>query len=135
MEYRTIETKVKPWGWTRCIDQGRHYEAWHAFANAGGFSSRHFHYSKDNTFYVLSGELRIRFYDCDGTQTAVHALTAGMSLVARAGDRHRFEAVADTHFIETYDRPDSGEIVIDDIERLDVGGITEECRCLCPRKR
>lgn len=126
MQYNAFPRKTKPWGWTCCIGHNAHYEAWHAFAVAGGFSSRHHHEGKANTFYVLSGELRIRFYNQAGEQTEVHALTAGMSLTAAAGEPHRFEAVTDSHFIETYDDPDGRPIPFEDIVRADVGGIKED---------
>ena len=89
----------KPWGKTfRLPPDGRtHY----AIIKKGGKSSWHYHPRSCNGFFVVSGKLKIKQEIGD---TVI--LCTGDFLAVEAGNKHSFEAMADTHLIETYGADD-----------------------------
>jgi mannose-6-phosphate isomerase-like protein (cupin superfamily) len=115
-----VPTESKLWGTTRLIYRDQVSEVCHASIMLGGYSSRHQHLRKDNTFYVLRGVLLINvFKDRDGELVHTEQLLAGESYTVNAGVWHSFEAQTAVELIETYSVGLQGS----DIERANTGGI------------
>jgi len=101
----------KPWGTTRsslstpgvCVEELR--------ILAGCKCSVHRHRKKDNTFFLISGRLRVDVFP-NFTE-----LGPGDSIFVKAGAVHQFHAMTDSHVIEIY-TPSIGRIDANDIERL-----------------
>ncbi len=74
--------------------------------------SLQYHVQKDESIFVVSGQLELVLED-DSGEVRTHRLGAGMSARVRPGRRHRFVAVEDTELFEV----SSPEI--DDVVRLE----------------
>lgn len=115
-----VPVEGKSWGQTRVIYRDQVSEVCHASIVAGGYSSRHHHRHKDNTFYVLRGVLVVTSYvNREGDVLQAQTLTAGESCTVERGVWHAFEATTAVELIETY----SIGLHQHDIERADLGGI------------
>lgn len=106
----------KVWGWTMRVFRSDTTQVDWAFVRAGFRCSLHHHPVGHNQFLVQSGRLRVTVHK-DGLED-VTELGPGEMTVARAGDRHRFEALEDTHVLEVY----SVTLPPHDIVRVDQGG-------------
>ncbi len=116
----TAAVQKKLWGETRPVYSGDSHSLYHATPKAGGYSSRHYHATKHNLFYIVSGTLLVHFYaDRDGPVTRTVSLTRGDFAMSEAGEWHRFEAVTDCELIELY----TSYCIDDDIVRADEGGL------------
>lgn len=60
----------KPWGWENWIVNNADYCGKVLFVKQGKQCSWHYHRQKDETFYVQSGEVIVRYYDAKVTRTA-----------------------------------------------------------------
>jgi len=111
--------KAKIWGLTQLLIQRDSFELHALKIKAGGYCSKHRH-RKWNLFYVVSGELIVKYFDDQLHINSEHRLEAGDSLRVEPGRWHRFEAIVDSEVVEAYwlDPIDP-----DDIERADQGGI------------
>jgi cupin superfamily acireductone dioxygenase involved in methionine salvage len=107
----------KIWGHTQLVYCFNSMEAHSIDVMAGGFCSRHLHYTKWNRFYVISGELIIRIFDGDGV---VDETTIGPGQISDVppGIRHEFEATTETHAMEFY----WTELDSEDIDRCGTQG-------------
>lgn len=87
--------------------------------------SRHRHNERTNHFAVVSGILEIQEWDNAGNLSWV-ILQAGESYTVPSGVLHRFKTMSGGEVIEVYwpDVPD-GRVRMDDIVRLDEGGVDE----------
>jgi mannose-6-phosphate isomerase len=102
----------KPWGYELRWAITDRYLGKVIHVNAGQALSLQYHVQKDETIFVLSGELDLVLEDEAGSVNT-HRLTAGMSARVRPGRRHRFQAVTDVDLCEV----SSPEI--DDVVRLE----------------
>jgi mannose-6-phosphate isomerase-like protein (cupin superfamily) len=102
----------KPWGYELRWAITDRYLGKVIHVNAGQALSLQYHVQKDETIFVLSGELDLVLEDEAGAVNT-HRLTAGMSARVRPGRRHRFQAVTDVDLCEV----SSPEI--DDVVRLE----------------
>jgi mannose-6-phosphate isomerase-like protein (cupin superfamily) len=102
----------KPWGYELRWAVTDRYLGKLIHVDAGHSLSLQYHVQKDETLFVLSGDLDLVLEDGSGT-VRTHRLTAGMSARVRPGRRHRFRAVTDVDICEV----SSPEI--DDVVRLE----------------
>jgi mannose-6-phosphate isomerase-like protein (cupin superfamily) len=102
----------KPWGYELRWAITDRYLGKLIHVDAGQALSLQYHVQKDETIFVLSGELDLVLEDEAGAVNT-HRLTAGMSARVRPGRRHRFQAVTDVDLCEV----SSPEI--DDVVRLE----------------
>lgn len=121
-----IKQTDKAWGINQAVHQNESFELHHAYINANGYSSCHYHNSKHNLFYVLYGTLMVHFYGGDpdaNNCSIVYSVTLkpGDKLVVPPKVWHRFQALTDSvDLIEAYW---SSSVDPDDIIRKDVGGV------------
>jgi quercetin dioxygenase-like cupin family protein len=91
--------------------KGWGYELWIANSNLycgkilvffkGKKFSWHFHEIKDETFYVISGEVLLRWGWSDSLESAnVKSMTKGEVFHVPQGMRHQLEAVSDSQIME-----------------------------------
>ncbi len=94
----TITHVPKPWGhetiWARTDD----YVGKILHINAGEALSVQYHKIKDETIYLLSGELIYRIWDGDNPQNV--ELTIGEAYHVTPGTIHQMEAVTDCDILE-----------------------------------
>jgi mannose-6-phosphate isomerase-like protein (cupin superfamily) len=102
----------KPWGYELRWAITDRYLGKLIHVDAGQALSLQYHVQKDETIFVLSGDLDLVLED-DGGVIQTHRMTAGMSARVRPGRRHRFQAVTDVDLCEV----SSPEI--DDVVRLE----------------
>lgn len=102
----------KPWGYELRWAITDRYLGKLIHVDAGKSLSLQYHVQKDETIFVLSGDLDLVLEDEHGAVNT-HRLTAGMSARVRPGRRHRFRAVSDVDICEV----SSPEI--DDVVRLE----------------
>ena len=88
----------KPWGHELIWARTDRYVGKILHVKAGHILSLQYHVKKDETMYVLSGELKLRW----GTEAALQerAFRAGESVHLPAGTVHQIEAVVDTDVLE-----------------------------------
>lgn len=97
--------------------------------NEGWQCSRHWHRERANTFVVVEGRLLIDEWD-----TLIHGeppsrrtwLNPSDSYTVPSGIVHRFGVFKSGRIIEVYYPDNLGKVLLDDIERLDVGGRIRE---------
>ena len=102
----------KPWGYELRWAITDRYLGKVIHVDAGHQLSLQYHVQKDESLFVLSGDLDLVLEDDSGT-VHTHRLTAGMSARVRPGRRHRFRAVTDVDLCEV----SSPEL--DDVVRLE----------------
>ena len=102
----------KPWGYELRWAITDRYLGKLIHVDAGQALSLQYHVQKDETIFVLSGDLDLVLED-DGGVIQTHRMTAGMSARVRPGRRHRFQAVTGVDLCEV----SSPEI--DDVVRLE----------------
>jgi mannose-6-phosphate isomerase-like protein (cupin superfamily) len=102
----------KPWGYELRWAITDRYLGKLIHVDAGHQLSLQYHVQKDESLFVLSGDLDLVLEDDSGT-VHTHRLTAGMSARVRPGRRHRFRAVTDVDLCEV----SSPEL--DDVVRLE----------------
>jgi quercetin dioxygenase-like cupin family protein len=105
----------KGWGWERWIVNNDKYCGKEMFCAAGRHCSVHYHKIKDETFFVLSGSMKIYYVQphwvTTGKETGrtdpqiwsactIDKLEAGESFHIPVGMWHSFKAVTDCRFIE-----------------------------------
>lgn len=99
------EWKSKVWGKTRCVAYAPDGRACQAHAVEGGYSSRHHHPGQSNTFFVLSGRLRVEVWTGErplGVPDALVTLGPDQAFTVNARLWHRFVALTPVALIETY---------------------------------
>lgn len=106
-----MRTVPKPWGHELIFAETDRYAGKILHLEPGQSLSLQYHERKDETFYVLNGEVSLSV-DVDGEMTELR-LPAGSSYRVRPGVRHRMRAEAACDLIEV----SSPEL--DDIVRLD----------------
>ncbi len=105
----------KNWGYEKIIANSEKYCGKILHFHKGKKCSFHYHKLKDETFYIQSGELEVRygFYD-DITMTSTKVLKAGDIFYVPVGLRHQMTAIQDTDMFEfsTQDFPEDSYRVI-----------------------
>jgi mannose-6-phosphate isomerase-like protein (cupin superfamily) len=93
---------LKDWGYERWIENNDKYCMKLLHCEDGKWSSKgkfHYHEIKDETFFIVSGELKLEVEVDDNIRTFV--LTQGDSFRVKPGTRHRFMCIGDDcDFIE-----------------------------------
>jgi len=106
-----VRTVSKPWGHELIFAENERYAGKILHLEPGQSLSLQYHERKDETFYVLNGEMTL-LVDVDGELKEMR-LTAGSAYRVRPGVRHRMRAEAACDLIEV----SSPEL--DDIVRLE----------------
>ena len=102
----------KPWGYELRWAITDRYLGKIIHVDAGHQLSLQYHVQKDESLYVLSGDLDL-VLENEAGEIETHRLTPGMSARVHPGRRHRFQAVSDVDLCEV----SSPEI--DDVVRLE----------------
>ncbi len=102
----------KPWGWELWWTVTDRYVGKVIFIHAGQRLSLQYHNEKDESVFVIEGEMVLHLEDEDGRLEPLR-LGAGEFRRVPVGKRHRFEAVTDTRIIEV-STPE-----LDDVVRLE----------------
>lgn len=84
----------------------------------GGYCSKHRHGSKSNTFYIISGNLKLIIWTSEGVKDET-VLWQGEQTEIQPGVYHQFKALTSVVCLEVYEVKFHG----DDIERESIGGI------------
>ena len=91
----------KGWGWERWIVNNPLYCGKLLFCERGNKCSFHYHILKDETFYLQSGKLILRYSDGDSLEEAEEiVLEPGDKFYIYPGLRHQREAVEDSELFE-----------------------------------
>jgi mannose-6-phosphate isomerase-like protein (cupin superfamily) len=101
----------KPWGYELIWAQTDRYVGKILHVRAGHILSLQFHNEKDETMYVLAGELLLRTRE--GAKTVTRSFKAGESAHIPPGLIHQIEAVEDSDVLEA-STPE-----LDDLVRLE----------------
>jgi len=113
MEHLEPTTRVeKPWGWELWWTVTDRYVGKVIFINAGQRLSLQYHNEKDESIFVIEGEMMLHLENADGDLDQIR-LRSGEFRRVPVGRRHRFEAIADTRLIEV-STPE-----LDDVFRLE----------------
>lgn len=92
--------------------------------------SRHYHEDRANVFIVISGAITVQHWRGDDPTLVEKTLKEGDSYTVPSQEVHRFQVVESGQVIEVYypdDGHGGGEVRLDDIVRLSIGGrITDE---------
>ena len=91
----------KVWGYEKWIVNKPEYCGKLLFIEQGKKCSYHFHKLKDETFYLQSGKLIVRYGDHDDVDAAVEKiLNPGDTFYVYPGLRHQMEALEDSELFE-----------------------------------
>jgi mannose-6-phosphate isomerase len=102
----------KPWGYELVWAESELYVGKLLHINAGHALSVQYHEQKDETLYLLSGEIRFQVGRSADTLEVVE-LAVGQSFHVAPGTVHRMEAITDVDILEA-STPD-----LDDVVRLE----------------
>jgi len=108
----SAEHVEKPWGWELWWTVTDRYVGKVIFIRAGHRLSLQYHNHKDESIFVLEGEMILHLENSDGELELIN-LGPGEFRRVPVGRRHRFEAVTDTRLIEV-STPE-----LDDVIRLE----------------
>jgi mannose-6-phosphate isomerase len=109
---RGLTRVEKPWGWELWWAHTERYVGKILHINRGAALSYQFHRKKDETIYVLKGELALEFAP-GGGRVQRRTLRPGDALHIRPGDHHRMTAVTACDVLEA-STPE-----VDDVVRLE----------------
>jgi mannose-6-phosphate isomerase-like protein (cupin superfamily) len=90
----------KNWGKEIWIHNSEKYCGKILEINKGCYSSLHFHLKKTETWYVLSGELLMDYYDLKSAEKKQMMLSEGIVVDIDPGVVHKLTALADSRIIE-----------------------------------
>jgi mannose-6-phosphate isomerase-like protein (cupin superfamily) len=91
----------KVWGWEDWIANTPLYCGKKMFLKKDHHCSYHYHKVKDETFYIQSGSMLLKYGKDDNYAEAKEVvLTAGDSFCVPVGLRHQFQGLEDTEFFE-----------------------------------
>ncbi len=113
MENTDSATRVtKPWGWELWWAVTDRYVGKVIFINAGARLSLQYHNEKDESLFVIDGNMILHLENGEGDLQPIE-LGPGEFHRVPVGKRHRFEAITDTRLIEV-STPE-----LDDVVRLE----------------
>jgi mannose-6-phosphate isomerase-like protein (cupin superfamily) len=90
----------KPWGHEVIWAHTERYVGKVLHVKAGHILSCQYHREKDETMYVLSGELILRIWASEDAEPVARAFRAGESVHIPAPTIHQIEAVVDSDVLE-----------------------------------
>lgn len=96
----SVDIVRKGWGSEVIFANTREYCGKLLRFRAGGKGSMHFHILKDETWYVASGKLILRWIDTDTGTTLSETLSSGDVVRHARGQPHQVEAVEDSVIFE-----------------------------------
>lgn len=99
----------KPWGWELLWAHTERYAGKILHINKGAALSYQFHREKDETIYLLRGDLDLELARAGGRRRR-RRLRPGESVRIRPGDRHRMIAVSSCDLLEA-STPELGDVV------------------------
>lgn len=111
-----MDKQGKAWGETTLIFSDQRVEVHYLNINKGGYCSEHKHEWKTNLFYVIEGELLIRFWREDNIDETT--LKAGQSMIIPVKIWHQFVGLTDCKCLEIYETG----LWTPDIDRRSIGG-------------
>ena len=98
---QTIKLVHKGWGFEKWIVNNEEYCGKLLYFVKGKKCSYHYHKIKDETFYVQSGKILLRYGDDDNYESAKEiVLNPGDKFHIYRGLRHQMEAIEDTEMFE-----------------------------------
>lgn len=98
---QTIKLVHKGWGFEKWIVNNEEYCGKLLYFVKGKKCSYHYHKIKDETFYVQSGKILLRYGDDDDYDSAKEIiLNPGDKFHIYRGLRHQMEAIEDTEMFE-----------------------------------
>ena len=98
MEIKHVD---KGWGYEKWIVNKEEYCGKLLFFEKGKKCSFHYHVYKDETFYLQSGKLIVRYSDEDSLEDAKElVLMPGENFYVYPGLRHQMEAIKDSELFE-----------------------------------
>ena len=98
---RDVELVHKGWGFEKWIVNNEEYCGKLLYFVKGKKCSYHYHKIKDETFYVQSGKILLRYGDDDDYDNAKEIiLNPGDKFHIYRGLRHQMEAIEDTEMFE-----------------------------------
>jgi quercetin dioxygenase-like cupin family protein len=109
---RGLTRVEKPWGWELWWAHTERYVGKILHINRGAALSYQFHRKKDETIYMLKGELALEFAP-GGGRVQRRTLRPGDALHIRPGDHHRMTAITPCDVLEA-STPE-----VDDVVRLE----------------
>ena len=112
-----MDKQGKVWGETTRLFSDQRVEVHYLSINQNGYCSEHKHAWKTNLFYVIEGELLIRFWR-KGNRIDETILKAGESMIIPTHVWHQFIGLTDVKCIEIYETG----LWTADIERRVEGG-------------
>ena len=116
-----MDKQGKAWGETTLLFNDQRVSFHFLNIKKGGYSSEHKHSNKTNLFYVIEGELLIKFWR-KGNQVDETILKTGESMIIPVHVWHQFQALKDCKCIEIYETG----LWTADIERRAVGGLKND---------
>ena len=101
MTFSEIKLVPKGWGFEKWIVNSKDYCGKILYFVKGKKCSWHYHKIKDETFYIQSGKILLRYYDEDDIAFAYElTLSRGDKFHVYPGLRHQMEALEDTELFE-----------------------------------
>lgn len=110
--HQPVRRVEKPWGYEVWFAVTEHYAGKIIHVAAGQELSLQYHRRKDESIYVVSGEMELELEDEDG-DVRTHRLQPGDCQRILVGRRHRMRALVDTDIFEV-STPE-----LDDVVRLE----------------
>jgi len=115
------EKKGKIWGWTQPLFKNGSVEIHSIFVKGGGYCSRHWHQTRTNQFFVISGRLAVAIWEAKD-QIDITILEAGDQTTVPISQDHLFMGLEDSQAIEIYE----ARCMAEDIDRKWEGGIIND---------
>ena len=116
--------EIKCWGRVEHLFHSEHAAVSLLEIKKGGYTSIHYHRQRVNQFTVISGRVIIEHWTLGKMDLGKRELGPGESMEVDAGIEHRFCVVESGEMVEVYWPAYVGaKVSIDDIERIDVGGM------------
>ena len=126
---RVEHFEEKAWGWKYNVQHSKNYRTDYLYFVNGGYTSKHFHHKKMNIIFCILGTLKIE-YLAENTHLSVTKLIgpSSVSRIIHLKPRtiHRLTAIGDTIVIEIDSTLGDVNCNVDDIQRMDTGGILNE---------
>lgn len=98
---RSLEKIVqKGWGEERWIVNNEKYCGKILKFNAGSRFSMHYHIDKEETFFVLKGHLKLKYFDLTNASEKIEDLHCGDVVDIPPCNPHKLEAIEDSSIIE-----------------------------------
>jgi mannose-6-phosphate isomerase len=104
ISFLSVEQHPKAWGNEGWVVNNDKYCAKILDFNAGRSFSDHFHWTKEETWYVLKGHLILEYYDLSNATRLTKKLHVGDVVHVPPGNPHKLTAVVDSTILEVSTR-------------------------------